>query len=135
MNPSFLFNPNYIRRDELLDIESRFWDDEENDDDIVEVEIPLEALELLFAEKFIDPHSRQNYSPSAHEFLQFMRKYPNVVAHGYAVSPYRDDYRISIEGLMVEPEDVTPALRADFELLCQNADVLDLQGELYSWWD
>ena len=133
MNPSFLFNPNYIRRDELLDIESRFWDDEENDDDIVEVEIPLEALELLFAEKFIDPHSRQNYSPSAHEFLQFMHKYPNVVTHNYAVNPYRDDYRISIEGLMVEPEDVTPTLRTDFELLCQNTDVLNLQNELYNW--
>ena len=135
MNTSFLYNPNYIRRDELLDIESRFWDDEENDDEIVEVEITLEVLELLFQEKFINPQNRQNFSPSVQEFLTFMRKYPMVVAHGYATSPYCDYYRVALEGLMVEPEFVTAALRADFEQLCQNADVLDLRSELYSWWD
>ena len=135
MNRSFLYNPNYIRRDQLLDIDSQFWDDEANDDDIVEVEIVLEVLEKLFAEKFIDPQSRQNFSPTAQEFLEFMRKYPTVIAHGYALSPYHDDYQLSIEGLMVDPEDVTPGLRYDFQQLCHTADVLELGKELYSWWD
>lgn len=135
MNTTFLYNPNYIRRDELLEIESQFWDDEENDDEIVEVEIPLEVFEQLIQEKFIDPYGRQNFSPTAQEFLKFMRKYPLVVAHGYAISPYSDNYRVSIEGLMVDPEDVTAGLRYDFAQLCQNADVLQIDEELFSWWD
>ena len=69
------------------------------------------------------------------EFLDFMRKHPAAVAHGYAVSPDRDDYRITIEGLRVPRNDATWDLEQAFEEFCQSADELMTNGELYSWWD
>jgi len=39
--------------------------------------------------------------PTIGEFWELLKKYPNerVTLHGYIVSPGRDDYRITIEGL------------------------------------
>lgn len=132
----FHCNPNYRRRDELLGLNDTVWEDEAGWHKVVDLDaISLETLEAMVQEGFIDPQERQNFSPTAMEFLEFMRKHPRVVAHGYAVSPYRDDYRVTIEGLLVLPEDYHSDLHNDFEQFCREADELRLGRCLYSWWD
>jgi hypothetical protein len=132
----FHCNPNYRRRDELLGLHDRIWEDEHGMDSAIDIDaISLATLEALVREGFIDPDACQKYSPTTTQFLMFMRRHPAVVAHGYAVSPYRDDYRVSIEGLLVLPEDLDFELQADFEKFCWKADELKLGRCLYSWWD
>lgn len=47
----------------------------------------------------IDPKGRQNNAPTAEEIVGFLKDHPGFTAHGYAVSPKRDDYRVSFEGV------------------------------------
>ena len=47
----------------------------------------------------IDPDDCQNQAPSVFAIAGFLRDHPNFCAHGYAVSPDRDDYRVSLEGV------------------------------------
>ena len=62
--------------------------------------MPVEALKFLVKEKFADPTETQNGSPSIASFIKFMERWPDfVLAHGYAVSRQKDDYRISVEGV------------------------------------
>jgi hypothetical protein len=132
---SFTYNPDYERRDFLLGIDGD-WDEKNALGGIKSFGlIELDILEILFRERFIDPSDRQNESPTMQEFLGFMRKHPAAVAHGYAVSPNRDDYRVTIEGLRVPAKDVTWELEEAFAEFCGNADELVTNGELYSWWD
>lgn len=127
------FNKNYERRDEILNIDVD-WDN--NNGGIERFEnIDVKVLETLLLEKFIDPSDRQNESPSVKEFYDFMCKYPQVLAFGYAVSPNRDDYRISIEGIYVPQNKVTTKLKEEFRELSKNADEVYYDGELYAWWD
>ena len=130
----FAYNTDTARRNTILDLESG-WGKAEWDDTAHLEAITLEQLEKLVTEKFIDPDGRQNESPSTQEFLEFMRKHPGVVAQGYAVAIKREDYRVTLEGLFVDREFVTSQLRWDFEQLCADADELDTQADLYSWWD
>lgn len=59
-----------------------------------------------------------------------------VVAHGYVVSPPREDYRVEIEGLEVHGEKACNHLRAEFLKFCRTADELtDEPDHLRSWWD
>lgn len=129
-------NPDYKRRDEILgfSMEPVPWDRALGGIRAFE-NLRLEGLEALFEESFIDPEDAQNSAPPAQVFLEFMRQHPEALAHGYAVSPQRDDYRVTIEGLRVPNEHVTRDLLADFVYLCKDADDLYLEYDLYSWWD
>ena len=131
---TFEFNMNHKKRDKLLGL-SVIWGKDDSGGIIYVDSLPLPLLEQLFNERFIDPNDRQNFAPSAKEFLDFMRKHPAAVAHGYVVSPNREDYRVSIEGLFVRRKDVTPELRQEFKKFCKGADELNLNGNLSSWWD
>lgn len=132
---SFTFNPDYERRDFLLGIDG-VWDENSAPGGIKSFGyIEVDILEILFRERFINPSGRQNESPTMQEFLDFMRKHSAAVAHGYAVSPHRGDYRITIEGLRVPMNDATWELEQAFVEFCQSADELMTNGELYSWWD
>jgi hypothetical protein len=131
MNYVFDLNPDSTRRDEILGLK---WNDEFGGISTFEG-ITLKQVETLLSENFIDPQNTQNESPTAEQFIDFMRKYPVAQAHGYAVSPTRDDYRVTIEGLYVPCADVTVQLLRDFVSLCRDADKLQISGDLYSWWD
>lgn len=96
--------------------------------------LTLAQLELLVAENFIDLDEGQNWSPTAGEFLDYMREYPAVMAHGYAVSIARDDYRVTLEGLQCPAEQVTPEMRDSFIDLCRDADDFSHWNDLYAWW-
>ena len=61
--------------------------------------IDISTLKSLKEIGCLDLGDRQNNSPTAGEFMKFMEKHPNVKCHGYMVSPFRRDYRITLEGL------------------------------------
>lgn len=102
--------------------------------------LSVEALNALVAEGFVDVEERQNSSPSVGEFLAFMREWPEVKAHGYVVSPDRDDYRVSLEGvecdLTVVAENRRDALRQAFCTAFHLADeFVASTNTLFAWWD
>jgi len=130
---SFTFNKDYKKRDELLGIQPN-WTDQSGGLEYVET-ITIDQLEKLLTERFINPNEYQNESPTTRKFYEFMNTFPVVTAHGYAISPERDDYRVTIEGLYVNESYVTSELKTKFRELCKDADEYYDQGELYSWWD
>ena len=98
--------------------------------------LPLDKLELLVEKNFIDLEDCQNSSPSVREFLDFMRKYPGVCAHGYTISHKRSDYRVSLEGLIYDGIVSDNQMLKDFVNLCHKADDFSVGDHiLYSWWD
>ena len=53
--------------------------------------------------------------------MNLMEDHTELKAHGYVVSPDRDDYRVSIEGLQYSGE-VSAELMVEFVELCRYAD-------------
>lgn len=104
--------------------------------------LDAKRLAKLIAKGFADPAGRQNDSPTAARFLEFMKREPRARAHGYVVSPRRADCRVSVEGLTLTfqstdtPEERKAIARA-FDEFCHGADELGAEddGSLRSWWD
>jgi hypothetical protein len=129
----FEYNMDYKTRDRLLNI-GVYWED--GPEDIAEFEdLGVATFAKLLEQKFIDPSFYQNRSPSVKDFPLFMMGYPRTIATGYAVSPFREDYRISVTGIYVPAEYVTPQLGEDFQEFCGDADELSTDNDLYAWWD
>lgn len=98
------------------------------------------TMKKLFDEEFIDPDDCQNYSPSAKDFMEYLDGVDNVEFIAYAISPTRDDYRITIEGADVEIEDTDYDTITRLVGLFGGADefTLDHSGSTYylhAWWD
>lgn len=95
----------------------------------------LKELEKLFEGGFIDPNGTQNYSPTAEEFYEFIKRHPLFTAHGYTVSPERTDCRTTIEGIEYDGA-VTMEMVIDFTDLCNGADEFTVGlDHLYCWYD
>lgn len=98
-------------------------------------ELSIEQLNALNKEGLLDLEEQQNYSPTIKEFIDFMSEFPQVKAHGYIVSPQRDDCRISIEGLICN-ENITEELLFQFANGFHLADEFQVSKEcLRVWWD
>lgn len=69
-------------------------------------DLPLELLELLVLENHLDGEDKQNEAPSINELIAFARQMKekgyDFYFGGYAVSPSREDYRVSIDTIMIE---------------------------------
>lgn len=61
--------------------------------------LTTDALAELLKHNFIELTEAQNDSPTVEEFSELMQRWPELTAHGYAVTNERDDYRVTIEGL------------------------------------
>lgn len=97
--------------------------------------LDISKLKELNEGGYLDLQMAQNFSPTVGEFFNFMTKYPQVTCHGYVVSPFRSDYRFSIEGLSCN-KDINEDLIKDFTELCEYADDFVVKDdELFSWWD
>jgi hypothetical protein len=96
---------------------------------------PLDAAELtaLLEGKWLDPDDRQNAAPSAWDIFQFVCDHPGTYAQGYAVSPDREDYRVSLETIWAPQID--GALRADATKFCADADAIETSDHLECFWD
>lgn len=88
---------------------------------------------------FIDPYDSQNDSPTAIEFLNVIEgDDDNVMFEVYAVSPDREDYRITIEGIVITIIDRD--LLASYVNKYHDADEFyltsnDSEYTLRAWWD
>ena len=110
-------------------------------------DLSIERLQELIDLKFADPKERQNEAPTNLQMLNFGKKitekYENISIryHGYAVSPQREDYRISIEAIeIIISDEFNPELRQqlkkDFTKFAKLADTKTFNGtSFYAWWD
>jgi len=91
-------------------------------------------LEALIELGFADPEDNQNDSPTIGEILKFLKANPSFTAHGYAVTPERDDYRISIEG--VEGHTGDEQQISEFIKMFGDANEFSAKrGKQYAWYD
>ena len=97
--------------------------------------ITKDQLKLLLDKKFINPDEKQNACPSVSQIYEFMTKYPDYQAHGYAVSPEREDYRVSLEGVMKNGPSESKEEMHDFTKLFRNADEFQMNDKMYCWFD
>jgi hypothetical protein len=129
-------NRDVARRDALLGIAGQ-----RASGGIVRYEdLDVKRLGALIDEGFADRDETQNGSPTIAEFYAFLREYPEGRVYGYAVSPERPDYRVSVEGVTVDLSEVIPSrrdgLRDAFARLSESADEVDTEGDfLRCWWD
>jgi hypothetical protein len=84
---------------------------------------------------FLDMDERQNGGPTIKKIFDFMNQYPQVCCGGYTVSPFRSDYRISIDELICE-RDIDTKLISEFASEFFNADEFSSdESFLRAWWD
>ena len=97
--------------------------------------LTLDKLQLLLDERFIDPEEYQNCSPNTMDFKAFLEGYPEATVHGYIISPARNDYRVTIEGMEYHGE-VSKQMLSDFVEMFRYADDFKFSDEyLYCWFD
>lgn len=66
--------------------------------------LPLKTLNWLIEHGHADPKDCQNNAPSLGDIRDFMERNKTkawITVHGYAVSPKRGDYRVTIEGARI----------------------------------
>ena len=91
-------------------------------------------IEWLMQNGFLDANEGQNKSPSTIEFLEFLKKYTHYVAFGYAVSPDRFDYGITITGIKSAKTANDKIEMGDFAKFGKNADEFRIAPPR-AWWD
>lgn len=101
--------------------------------------LTVDQLQELLDRGFADPTERQNFSPTIGELFQFGQSQKikgfDWTFQGYVVSPNREDYRVSIDGIEWRG-DACYQIIADFEVIAQNADELNIEPNfLRAWWD
>lgn len=107
--------------------------------------ISVDTAQLLIDRGYLDPEDQQNFSPTAREIINFIRCSTNPYdwwLSGYAVSPARDDFRVTIdsfgikEGARLDTEDAVAFVR-----FARYADefCFDMEGSkaivAEAWWD
>lgn len=131
----FNFNRNAEQRDKLLGLPCE-WSAGRGAGGIRRFDfIDIRTLRELIESKYIDPLDNHNNSPRVEEIFEFMSKYPVVRAQGYAVSPFRSDYRVSLDTLSVPKRFVPRSLKQEFFSFCATADEITAKPRLYAWWD
>jgi hypothetical protein len=92
-------------------------------------------LKMLIDEGFASVEDAQHHSPSLGEVFKYIQQYPEFMASGYAVSPRRSDYRISIDGVMGKV-DVDSDAYNDFIRLFNAADEFEsTDGFCRAWFE
>ena len=103
-------------------------------------------MRVLIALDFMDPDEAHNRAPYIWQLVDFGEKYPFVRFGGYAVSPDRKDYRISIENIdfhVYKGElEKYPDFTRDFTRIAKGSDesFIDSSGpesdaRFYAWFD
>ena len=127
-------NKDWKRRDEI--IKSGRGKREDGTYDVYHFDgMTLKTLELLFKENFIDATEMQNCAPSCGTIFEFMKANKRFTCHGYAVSPERIDYRVSIEGVKLTKKP-TEAEKDNFVETFRMADEFTCNANgCYCWYD
>ena len=61
--------------------------------------LTAKGMATLISEGFADSEDAQNCAPTYKEIMDFIEVHPDFTAHGYIVTPERDDYRVTVEGV------------------------------------
>ena len=99
-----------------------------------------EIMQELIEKNFIELYECQNYSPSTKEFMEYIENIDDVRLNCYAISPLRNDYRITIEGLDVEVADDNYDMISYLVETFHYADEFSFEHNgdsyfLHAWWD
>lgn len=122
------------RRMNLLEIEHSMWDCYPVYDILYFKHLTPEVYHKLVHEGLIDPEDAQNNSPTFSNMNDFCEKHPGFTMHGYVVSPYRSDCRITCEG--VEMENPNSEYMNDFYHMFYGADTCKFTIDVArSWYD
>ncbi len=101
-------------------------------------EISAETAEKLLDEGYLLPDDRQNDSPSAGEFVDFIMQHgpEKWYLHGYVISPERLDTRVTITGIGCR-NNTDQRTETDFIMANRYAQrlVCEEDGTLYCWYD
>lgn len=130
-------NKDYKKRDEII---FGKYDPESYLGGCKNFQCSYETMKQLVDENFIEPDECQNYSLSTKDFMDVLENIPNVEFLAYAISPDRDDYRVTIEGVEVEIPDTN---FDEITLLVESLHYADEfsfhhTGDsyyLHAWWD
>ena len=130
-------NKNYERRDEII---FGKYDPDKYFGGCRNFECTKEVMQILFNEGFIDPDEYQNCSPSTKDFMETVKDIDGVTFGCYAISPDRDDYRITIDSIDIEIPDTD---YDNISLLVESFHYADEfsfshNGDsyfLHAWWD
>jgi hypothetical protein len=89
----------------------------------------------LLNKGFADPEDCQDSAPSFKEITEFLERNPNFTGHGYAVSPDRNDYRVTLEGVESRGP-ISNKERNDFVYWFRQADDFSLSDDgAFAWFD
>jgi hypothetical protein len=98
-------------------------------------DLPLNVLERLIAEHFVELDEWNECPGVGKAFLPFMKRHPTFKAFGYAVSPEREDARITIEGVE-QFGDLTKDEVIDFVMTFGRADEIQItENYARCWYD
>lgn len=98
--------------------------------------LPAKDAHELIVKGYLDPLSRQNYSPTAVEMVGFALRFGGTL-DGYIVSPHRADARVSLEGLSLPAKNSTRTAIAAFARKFRNADEFEAHPKrgCFCWFD
>ena len=98
-------------------------------------DLDYDRLKTLLDQKLADLEEQHNCAPEIGEIAEFLDKHKNFTAHGYAVSPERDDFRVSLEGVECGDE-YSKQDMLDFVELFRFADEFSIDDTgMYCWFD
>jgi len=97
--------------------------------------LSLDNLKAMLSKGFIDPNENQNNSPDTEEFAEFMENHPKFTAHGYIVSPYRNDARVTLEGVTMLGEIDKDDIIAFYEMFRYADEITANETCLHCWYD
>lgn len=96
-------------------------------------DVTLAQMEELISNNFIDLSRNHNNSPTAEQFVLFVRKHPEFTFNGYVVTPDREDCRVTITGVDSN-EKMDADTTKEFVKLFMNADTFDIDPPTV-WYD
>lgn len=94
-----------------------------------------EDLNKLLDLGLADPDEQQNEAPTTKEIAKFLNDHQNFWAHGYVVSPERDDYRVSLEGVECGSDYDLSDVQDFFSLFKYPDEVSVEETGMYCWFD
>ena len=135
-------NLDYKLRDQIVFDKEIDWVKEDKSGGTVSFpQLSIQKLNELKDLNFLELSECTNESPTIEEFMTFLTKWDStykIYAHGYAVSPNRGDYRITIAGITAESisEDFSKEFRTEFVNLLRFADDFTLNDRVaFVWYD
>jgi len=98
------------------------------------------TIKELVDQNFIELDECQNCSPNTKDFMEILADVDDVSFTAYAISPDRDDYRVTIEGAEITIPDTDFDMIAFLVMSLRYADTFNFYHEgskyyLRVWWD